>query len=419
MRVLFSSTWGYGHIFPMLPLARAFRDAGHDVLWATSAESTRHVAAAGLDTAPAGGTGPGFLEDVGRLHAIAATIAPPARAAFMYPHLFGELLTPLMVADLLPLAREWRPDLMIHEHGELASPLVGAVLGKPSVTHSFGGAIPAAIVTAAAEKVAPLWAAHGQEAPPYAGCFTSLYLDICPASVQSVAMDHVPAVQPLRPVVRGADQPPDAGPPLVYLTLGTVQNRAPILPIVAAALATLPVRLLVAVGPDGDPGALAGLPDNVQVETWVDQAAVLERCAVVVSHAGSGTFLGAPRRRPAAAVPAPGRRPVPQRRWRISLGRGAGADSRRGERRLGHPGFVTVVDRRLVPRRGARGVGGDRRHAVARRGGRRAGRLSVRLTPVRCPDSCNLPPLPKQHRPEWRHIAATASPRLRSAATSP
>ena len=93
--------------------------------------------------------------------------------------------------------------------------------------------------------------------------------------------------------MRGADQPPDAGPPLVYLTLGTVQNRAPILPIVAAALATLPVRLLVAVGPDGDPGALAGLPDNVHVETWVDQAAVLERCAVVVSHAGSGTFLGA------------------------------------------------------------------------------------------------------------------------------
>ena len=49
VRVLFSSTRGYGHIFPMLPLALAFREAGHDVLWATSAEATQHVAAAGLD----------------------------------------------------------------------------------------------------------------------------------------------------------------------------------------------------------------------------------------------------------------------------------------------------------------------------------------------------------------------------------
>ncbi len=293
MRVLFSSTFGYGHIFPMLPLALALRDVGHEVLWATSAHATRHVAAAGLDTAPAGAAGPEFLEAVGRLHATAAGIAPPERAAFMYPRLFGELLTPPMAADLLPLAQEWRPDLMVHEQGELASPLVGAVLGTPSVTHSFGGAIPAEIMAAAGERVAPLWAAYVQDPAPYAGCFTSLYLDICPSSVQSVATDHIPAVQPLRPVTRGPDQQPDDEPPLVYLTLGTVQNHAPILPTVAAALSALPIRLLVAVGPDGDPSSLGELSPIVQVEKWVDQPQVLERCSVVVSHAGSGTFLGA------------------------------------------------------------------------------------------------------------------------------
>ena len=31
----------------------------------------------------------------------------------------------------------------------------------------------------------------------------------------------------------------------------------------------------------------------MRVETWVDQAQVLRHCSVVVSHAGSGTFLGA------------------------------------------------------------------------------------------------------------------------------
>ena len=139
----------------------------------------------------------------------------------------------------------------------------------------------------------------GLEAPPYAGCFTSLYLDICPASVQGVPLGHVPAVQALRPV---GDRRPtegelpaylvDDGRPLVYVTLGTVQNHLPMLRPVVTALARLDVRLLVTVGPDGDPATLGDQPPNVTVERWVEQAVVLRHCAVVVSHAGSGTFLG-------------------------------------------------------------------------------------------------------------------------------
>lgn len=109
----------------------------------------------------------------------------------------------------------------------------------------------------------------------------------------SVPLGHIPRTQPLRPASSRAERAPGDGPPLVYLTLGTVQNRAPVLPVVASALASMPIRVLVAIGPDGDPGQLAGLSDNVRVETWVDQAEVIEQWAVVVSHAGSDTFLGA------------------------------------------------------------------------------------------------------------------------------
>ncbi|MCK9822144.1 glycosyltransferase [Nocardioides cavernae] len=293
VRVLFSSTSGYGHVLPMVPLARAFVAAGHTVLWATGADATRLVADRGLEAVPAGLAGPDLLAGRKRVHALAADVAPVERAAFVFPRLFGELLTAPMAADLLPLAREWRPDLLVHEHGELASPVVGAVLGVPSVTHAFGGAIPREIVDSAGWAVASVWAEHGLDPPPYAGCFTTLYLDICPRSVQSVDMGHIGAVHQLRPVEQVSHAAPDEEPPLVYLTLGTVQNRAPILPTIVAALGGLPVRVLVAVGPDGDPAALDPLPGNVRVERWVDQAAVLERCAVVVSHAGSGTFLGA------------------------------------------------------------------------------------------------------------------------------
>jgi UDP:flavonoid glycosyltransferase YjiC (YdhE family) len=51
VRVLFSSTFGYGHMFPMYPLARAFLAAGHDVLWATSADAGDRLHAAGLPAA--------------------------------------------------------------------------------------------------------------------------------------------------------------------------------------------------------------------------------------------------------------------------------------------------------------------------------------------------------------------------------
>jgi UDP:flavonoid glycosyltransferase YjiC (YdhE family) len=300
VRVLFSSTFGYGHMFPMYPLARAFLAAGHDVLWATSADAGDRLEGAGLPAAPCGLAGAELRERVGSLQARVASVSPRERAAFMYPRLFGETLTPPMAADLLPLATRWRPDLMVHEHGELASPLVGAVLQVPSVTHAFGGGIPPSMLEDAGARLAGLWAEHGQALPPYAGSFTTLYLDICPPSVQSVPLDHVPARQPLRPV---ADTGGASGPlphylerderPLVYVTLGTVQNRLPLLAPAAAAVARLPVRVLVTVGPDGDPDALGPQPDHVHVERWVDQPRVLQHCDVVVSHAGSGTFLGA------------------------------------------------------------------------------------------------------------------------------
>jgi len=300
VRVLFSSTFGYGHMFPMYPLARAFLAAGHDVLWATSADARDRLEAAGLPAAPSGLAGPELRERVGSLQARVASVSPRERAAFMYPRLFGETLTPPMAADLLPLATRWRPDLMVHEHGELASPLVGAVLQVPSVTHAFGGGVPPSMLEDAGARLAGLWAEHGQALPPYAGSFTTLYLDICPPSVQTVPLDHVPARQPLRPV---ADIGGATGPlphylerderPLVYVTLGTVQNRLPLFAPAVGALARLPVRVLVTVGPDGDPDALGPQPDHVHVERWVDQPRVLQHCDVVVSHAGSGTFLGA------------------------------------------------------------------------------------------------------------------------------
>lgn len=82
--------------------------------------------------------------------------------------------------------------------------------------------------------------------------------------------------------------------PLIYLTFGTVYNATdgPFRHTLDG-LAALDARVLVTVGPDGDPDAFRPQPDHITVTRYVPQTALLPRCALVVSHAGSGTFLAA------------------------------------------------------------------------------------------------------------------------------
>lgn len=304
MRVLFSSTWGHGHIFPMVPLARAFLALGHEVRWATSGDSSALVNEAGIAAIPAGMPATAIGALVTGTHAEMTGVRPEDRAGFVFPRMFGAAATPAMLADLLPIARAWQPQLLVHEHAELAAPLVGALLGIPAVTHAFGGAIPVAIVDDAADRLASLWAEHGLSIPEHAGCFVGPYLDICPRAVQTVSMDHIPVVQPLRPVSYtggpSSVKPgvlPSPGGRLVYVTLGTVrgqsQNQVAVLRAAIESLRSFDVRILVTVGPGGDPGALGPQPPHVTVARYVSQTEVLPRANAVVSHAGSGTVLGA------------------------------------------------------------------------------------------------------------------------------
>ena len=300
MRVLVTSTPGYGHVLPMVPLAKALLAAGHDLLWATAADAGPQVAAAGIDVTAAGLT-EAQLGDVRReIAAATAVLRPEQVPLYVFPRLFGEARTPTMARDLMPVVERWRPDLVVHENAELAAPLIAQLVGVPHVTHAFGGGVPAGILADASERLRPLWAEQDLPVPPYAGCVEHRYLDICPRALQTVSLAHIGEIQQLRPIAYTGE--PGALPaglgrddlrPLVYLTLGTVQNRPDVLRTVVAALAELDVRLLVTVGPQGDPAALGPLPPQVMVERWVSQAAVLPLCAVVISHAGSGTVLGA------------------------------------------------------------------------------------------------------------------------------
>ena len=85
--------------------------------------------------------------------------------------------------------------------------------------------------------------------------------------------------------------------PLVYLTFGSVAPTMPFFPALyrgaIAALAGLPVRVLVTIGRTQDPDALGPLPANVHVERWVPQADVEPHAAAIVDHGGFGTVRAA------------------------------------------------------------------------------------------------------------------------------
>lgn len=300
MRVLFTSSPGWGHVHPMIPLAHAFTARGDEVLWSASPEVCPALEREGIRAAPAGLTQP----DSGRIFAERfpeiESLAPSDRPAFMFPRLFGGVRAGPMLADLAPIASHFEPDVVVHEAGELAAPIVAALLGVPNITHGFGGLVLKERVMAASAEVSALWRSNGLEPRPYAGCYDHLYLDIYPPSLQMGDVAHVSNIQPLRPVAyatAGSEELPAIVThanerPLVYFTFGTVFNTdLAQLVTIAGALGDLPVRALVTVGPRGDPSALGPLPPNVHVARYVPQTQVLPHVALVVSHAGSGTFL--------------------------------------------------------------------------------------------------------------------------------
>lgn len=299
-RVLFTAAPGIGHVHPMVPLALALVDRGHEVRWAVAPEACDRVRAAGFRAYPAGIDQGTRLAEFRRRYPNALSLPPLELPRVMFPAFFGEICPPPMLADLLPVMEEWAPDLLVHDAGELAAPIAAALAGVPHVTHGFGALLPEERVASGGAAVAGLWKAHGLEPRPYGGSYDHLYLDIYPPSMRLGPAPHVPRIQDLRPVpfdaVAGDVEPPPpaspSGRPLVYLTFGTVFNPSgPVFGAALAAIADLDVDVIVTVGPRADPAVLGPQPANVSVRRYVPQTTLLPECAAVVSHAGSGTVL--------------------------------------------------------------------------------------------------------------------------------
>ena len=116
MRVLFTSLPAAGHFHPLVPVARAAAAAGHAVAFAAPASFCPAVEAVGFRAFPAGFERGGVpLDDLfPRMRALTGE----AFTRFVNGHIRVAVEAARMAPDLLALANDWPPDLVVRDAAE-------------------------------------------------------------------------------------------------------------------------------------------------------------------------------------------------------------------------------------------------------------------------------------------------------------
>jgi hypothetical protein len=123
VRVLFVASPMVGHVLPLLPLAGAMRDAGHEVVLATGPEGAGAARSSGLDVrevAPGLRITRSFTRVAARHPVLAARAANGSDRGTRFVGMLFAGVAAQMADDLTALAEAWTPDLVVQE------PLAGA-----------------------------------------------------------------------------------------------------------------------------------------------------------------------------------------------------------------------------------------------------------------------------------------------------
>lgn len=292
MRVLVVASPLVGHVLPLLPLATAFRDAGHDVLLATGGEGMGAAGPSGVpvrDVVPGFRTGPLFAR-IMLTHPRIARKEMAGRGGTEGVGLLFAAVTERMAAGVVALVDEWRPGLVVHEPLAAAGTLAAARRNVPVVLVDLSLYDPEELLAATAARLASCARRYGVGAFPVA----AEVLRTAPPSVighrRGRPMRYVPATA-------AGDVPEDLrsrdGRPTVLVTRTTVPGpgRDPLMGRVVDAAAGADVDLVL-VRPDRRV-ARRNLPANVRSVGWLPFAAVLPEVAGIVHHGGAGTLMTA------------------------------------------------------------------------------------------------------------------------------
>jgi len=295
VKIMFASLGAYGHVYPMMPLALACADAGHEVVIATGKPF--------LDRLPLP-TVPGYPTNLELDWAIqeAKRRHPDLHGVEFSMAMFADVTAEQVAPTMIEQCERMRPDLVIFEGMNTGAGVAASVLGIPAATYAIAlmSAVYAMLHPATVGYQRDLWLQRDRVPPEANGLLAAALINPAPPALQGPGGTGALSI-PIRSIAYNesrAEVPAWLSQlgtrPRVYLTLGTVSFGAvEVLSRAIAEIAPLNVDILVTVGPDGEPAALGEVPDNVRVERFVAQSAVLPLVDVIVHHGGTGTVLGA------------------------------------------------------------------------------------------------------------------------------
>ena len=322
MRLLFTFAGGNGHLEPLVPIARAAEAAGHTVAFVGRPWMVPQVKALGF-AALAAGSDAGLTPQ--RLPLAPIDLERDMGAVGDH---FVRRIGRERAAAMLPLYGAWRPDVLVCEEFDFGAMVAAEALGLPHATVLIGATGSFVRADVVAQPLNEVRAEHGL--PPDQGLAMldrQLVLSPFPPSLRDPEYPLPTAALPFRLFARDAQR--DGGErgmaggggmaggsggagggeghdvlawlaertaaPTIYFTLGTVYNveSGDLFERVVAGLRDLPIDLVVTVGRDIDPRELGPQPANVFVARFAPHAELLPKCRLVVSHAGSGSVLGA------------------------------------------------------------------------------------------------------------------------------
>jgi UDP:flavonoid glycosyltransferase YjiC (YdhE family) len=295
VKIMFASLGGYGHLYPMMPLALACADAGHEVVIATGKPFLDRLALPTVPGNPAHLEPNWAIQETRRRH-------PDLEGRQLSMAMFADVMAEHVAHTLIAQCERTQPDLVVFEGMDTGAGLAASVLGIPAAAYAIGlrNFVYSSLHQATVGYQRDVWLKRNRKPPEGGGLLAAALINPAPPTLRQTDGTQVLSI-PIRSVAYNESS---AGVPAwlasprtrprVYLTLGTVAFGAvDVLSRAIGEIAPLEVDILVTVGPEGEPAALGEVPDNVHVERFVAQSTVLPMVDLIVHHGGTGTVLSA------------------------------------------------------------------------------------------------------------------------------